>query len=516
MDNFDFKSANYVTVFEKRTEILRKIRCSLVNLVAAKRYYKDNPIEFIENFMWTLDPRKIEMSLMPFILFPKQKEYIIWLRDHYLERKDGLVEKSRDLGVSWLCCAFAIWIFLFYDNHSIGFGSNKEENVDFIGEPKSLFEKMRILLRNLPVEMLPANWDIKKHCAYRRMKNPENGSTIVGESGVNIGRSGRTTMYFKDESAFYERALLIEASLSMNSDVKIDVSTPNGVGNVFYKKRFSGEYDVFVFDWKDDPRKDIEWYKREKRKLDSISPVIAASELDRNYFASIEDMCIPYEYTKVAVDFDLDGSGEITGGLDVADEGRDSNCLVVRKGSKILYIESWKQGNTAQTARKAYQICLNMKVERLNYDSIGVGAGIKGEFSNIIAREKNMKMRIVPVNVGCPPSRGYFCENRKNVDQFINLKAELWWKLRRRFEKTYEFVYNDKEYDMDELISIPNNEELIRELSSPQYEINEAGKIKIESKEHMKKRGLQSPNIADALILCFYIKNLTEVRMRVL
>ncbi len=122
MDNFDFKSANYVTVFEKRTEILRKIRCSLVNLVAAKRYYKDNPIEFIENFMWTLDPRKIEMSLMPFILFPKQKEYIIWLRDHYLERKDGLVEKSRDLGVSWLCCAFAIWIFLFYDNHSIGFG----------------------------------------------------------------------------------------------------------------------------------------------------------------------------------------------------------------------------------------------------------------------------------------------------------------------------------------------------------------------------------------------------------
>ncbi len=516
MPDFDFKNPDYRGVIKRRCEIIRKIRSSPVTLVAAKKHYKTHPIHFIEHFMWTIDPRKIDMSLLPFILFPKQREYIEWLYNHYLKREDGIVEKSRDVGASWLSCAFATWIFLFYDNHSIGFGSNKEANVDESGNPKSLFEKVRILLRHLPIEFLPQDWDEGKHSRFLRIINPENGSTIVGEGGTNIGRGGRTTMYFKDESAFYEQALKIEQAISMNSDVKIDISTPNGVGNVFYKKRFSKNYDVFVFDWKDDPRKDMEWYLKEKKKLDSISPVVAANELDRDYFASIEDMCIPYEYIKSAVNLKLEASGKITAGLDVADEGRDSNAIVIRQGPVVTYIKDWSHGNTSQTARKAHQICLDEKVEVINYDSIGVGAGIKGEFSNIKEREKEMKMSVVPVNVGLPPTKGNFCKNRKNVDQFLNLKAELWWKMRVRFEKTYEFVREGKDHPADELISIPNNDQLIRELSGPQYTITEAGKIKIESKEHMKKRGLQSPNIADALMLSFCTIGISNIRFRML
>ena len=74
-----------------------------------------------------------------------------------------------------------------------------------------------------------------------RILNPENGSSIVGEAGDNIGRGARTSIYFKDESAYYEHADAIDAALSQTSNCKIDVSTPNGPGNPFYRKRHGGK-----------------------------------------------------------------------------------------------------------------------------------------------------------------------------------------------------------------------------------------------------------------------------------
>ena len=109
------------------------------------------------------------------------------------------------------------------------------------------------------------------------------GTIIKGEAGDNIGRGGRSSIYFKDESAFYERPDKIEAALSQNSDVKIDVSTPNGTGNPFYRKRHGGQIPVFTFHWRQDPRKDQAWYDNQKRILD---PVILAQEVDIDYTSS--------------------------------------------------------------------------------------------------------------------------------------------------------------------------------------------------------------------------------------
>ena len=67
----------------------------------------DNPVEgcifFIENFGWTFDPRPhTPMPHLPFILFDYQKEGIKWIIDHIDRGYDGLVEKSRDMGISWV------------------------------------------------------------------------------------------------------------------------------------------------------------------------------------------------------------------------------------------------------------------------------------------------------------------------------------------------------------------------------------------------------------------------------
>jgi hypothetical protein len=89
----------------------------------------------------------------------------------------------------------------------VGFGSRKAEYVDTIGNPKSILEKGRIFMRNLPAEFR-AGWNESTSSNFMRLKFPETGSLISGESGDNIGRGDRTSLYFVDEAARIERPQL--------------------------------------------------------------------------------------------------------------------------------------------------------------------------------------------------------------------------------------------------------------------------------------------------------------------
>jgi hypothetical protein len=304
-------------------------------------------------------------------------------------------------------------------------------------------------------------------------------------------------MYFKDESAFYERPMLIESAISQNSDVKIDISTPNGIGNLFYQKRMSGKYPLFVFDWKDDPRKSKEWYDEQVKRLD---PVIVAQEIDRDYGGSLEGILIPSKWVKAAINFDIKPSGIRRAGLDVADEGADKNSLSIAHGSVLEHCSAWHKGNTTQTTRRAVAICQAKDCYILRYDKIGVGAGVKGELSN---QHYDNIIKAVGINSGSSPTPGFYENSQKKEDMFRNLRAQMYWLLRRRFEKTYEHVSNIKEHNPDEMISIVKDHELIAELSQITYFYSENGKIQIESKADMKRRGLKSPNKADSTAYCF-------------
>ena len=79
----------------------------------------------------------------------------------------------------------------------------------------------------------------------------------------------------------------------------------------------------------------------------------------------------------------------------------------------------------------------------------------------------------------------------------------MWWKLRVRFEKAYEFAELAVPHPAEEMISIPNHPDLIAELSMPLVQNTATGKVKIEGKQDMKRRGVKSPDVADALALAF-------------
>lgn len=280
IDLIDWRNPDYTGVWAARSERLEKLRQDVSMVGAVKAYYKDNPVEFINDWVCTFDPRHVEVGkeeLTPFVLFEHQVDCVNWLVARWRGREDGLIEKSRDMGVSWLCSAVALWMWLFYPGVVIGFGSRKREYVDNLGDPKSIFWKIRTAINYLPQEFKPLGYEEKKHALAMRIMNPENGSVMVAEAGNNIGRGNRTSIYFKDESAFYEQPEAIEAALSQTSNCKIDVSTPNGAGNPFYRKRHGGRIPVFVFDWKDDPRKGPDWYEKQKSILD---PVVLAQEVD--------------------------------------------------------------------------------------------------------------------------------------------------------------------------------------------------------------------------------------------
>lgn len=499
MSKFNYE-IEYAPAIKARGLKLDFLRDNPVTLHHLKEFYKNHPVEFINDWVVTYNPQ-VTPSYLPFLLFPRQKQFIDFLHECNINREDGLGEKCREVGFTWLVISYAIWLFLFHPQKKISFGSRKEALVDSLGDPDSIFEKIRIALKFLPAEFLPKGFDLLKHAPFLKIFNPQNGSVITGEAGDNIGRGGRSTIYILDEAAFIERPQKVEAALSGNTDCKIYISTVNGVGNVFWQKRHSGKVKVFEFDWSDDPRKDQEWYDKKKSLLDSI---IFAQEVLRDYGASVENVCIPAMWVKAAVNFNKDGldDGKLYMGLDVADGGADKNAIFIRKGYKGLRVEDWREGNTSETAQKAYGIGMIEDIDALIYDSVGVGAGVKGELSNV-KKSKGWDFSITGINTGLNSLPGYYIEQKKNQDMFVNLKALIWWNVRRRFEKTYAVVTGQRNYPVNELISIPSDSELINELAQPKYFHKDNGKIIIESKDQMRSRGIKSPNKADALMLAF-------------
>lgn len=472
---------DYDAEYDKRIERLQRLRAQPELLQGVKQHYKDNPVDFINDWGLTYDPRNPEIRLpavIPFTLFPRQEEFVRWVYERWQNREDGLTEKSRDMGVSWLCVAIAVHMWLFYDGVVIGFGSRKEEYVDKLGDPKSLFWKVREFINYLPVEFQPTGWNPRVHAPHMRVLNPENDSAIVGESGSNIGRGNRTSIYFKDESAFYEQAEAIEAALSQTSNCKIDVSTPNGNGNVFYRRRHSGKIPVFTFHWTQDPRKDQAWYDKQVQSLD---PTIVAQEIDIDYNASTNDSWINGELIANA---QRTGVNEIIPhgawviGVDAAHEGNDESVLHARKGRLNLPQKIYRKLDGIQLAGAVEEYANFLEHTDADVAFIVIeldGPGVSCYDQLKIGKYKN---RILGIHTGARQSDG----------RNYNLKAKLWRKA--------------EEYLDQPPVSLPPDGELKSQLASVKYQYKD-GLLLMQSKKEYKKTYGRSSDRADAFVLTF-------------
>lgn len=484
----DWKRPDYTPIWNERLARLERLRAEPELVPPLWEFYKEHPCDFIHDWGCTFDPRLVELGIeatVPFLLFPKQEEFIDWVVARWKGRENGVVEKSRDMGASWLSVAIATWMWIFHPGMVVGFGSRKEEYVDKIGDPKSLFWKVRTFIGLLPPEFRPPGYDEAKHAPFMRIVNPDTGGAIVGEAGDNIGRGNRAGIYFVDEAAFLEHPDAVDAALSQTTNCRIDISTPNGEGNPFWRKRFGGKYPVFVFDWRDDPRKDDAWYAKQEINLE---PHVVAAEIDRNYSASVMNAFIPAELVTEAMQrgpADVKPMGGYRFGLDVARFGDDKTVLTVRRGRVAIAQHSWGKADSQHTAARARQIIKQFTEhpEQIAVDGTGGwGSGVvdtlRGWYPG--KRQPNGKVQeiVVEVNVS----------TRMDNGADYNVRAFMWREMR----------------DWLASASIPNDQELRADLTAIRYGYK-AGELLLESKDDLKARGVKSPDRGDSLALTFAV-----------
>lgn len=514
--DFDFANPDYITAFRVRGERLMRIRNGEVDLKALKLYYKDHIPDFISDWGVTFDPRNVgdpvRPAYLPFLLFKRQREMAEWFLERMLRNEDGICEKSRDMGVSWLVVAIAASLCLFNEYMSVGFGSRKEEYVDKLDDPKCLFWKARQFIVNLPREFT-GNWSLSD-APHLRITFPNTSSFITGESGDNIGRGDRARVYVVDEAAYLERPKLIDASLSQTTRCRIDVSSANGTANPFFEKRtkYVATPQLFTFNWRDDPRKDQEWYDRECARLD---PVVVAQEIDIDYTASVEGILIPNAWVQAAVDahkklgmvFD-EGTARV--GLDVADEGGDKNAYIGGKGSLVRHARQWsgKGIDVVQTTANAAAFCDDYGYGYVTYDADGVGSGIRGSARLVNGERKGNGLKAVAFEPYHGSNKVQHPERedeygRQNKDFFQNRKAQAGWRTRKRFERTWQAVTKGIRYEADQLISLDRESlgdllpQITMQLSQPTFTRNEAGKIIIDKLPD----GAKSPDLYDGVVI---------------
>lgn len=209
---------------------------------------------------------------------------------------------------------------------------------------------------------------------------------------------------------------------------------------------------------------------------------------------SDEDTVIPWEYVDSARgrNVEIDRKAARVWGLDVARFGGDKNALVVRAGRGIPEPpEYWDGLDLMQTASRVKDKWdTTPEAERPQFilvDVIGLGAGV-------VDRLRQLGLPVRAVNVS---------EASVVKERFMNKKAELWWDAREWFGAR-ECSIPAKVPGVDERVD--PMELLCQELIAPKYEFLPSGKIKIESKEDLKRRVGYSPDIAEALILTFAVQ----------
>jgi len=148
-----------------------------------------------------------------------------------------------------------------------------------------------------------------------------------------------------------------------------------------------------------------------------------------------------------------------------------------------------------------------------------VGSGVKAE-SNRLKREGTLKetgLKVIPWDAGAAPlnPERHIIEDDYNTplnkDFYTNLKAQGWWELRSRFEKTYRAVTKGTVYNFDELISlsseIPNIHDIVEQLSQPTYKHDGVRRMII----NKKPDGTKSPNDADAIMMDYWPVRTQEI-----
>jgi hypothetical protein len=455
-------------------------------------------------------------NLSPFI-FNRAQQYVSFRLDEQLRMKSrvrALCLKGRQQGISTLIQA--------RDFHKVITGEGKRAfNMTHAADATdNLFGITKRYLDNLPDGLCPKPTKLN---TSEMIFSQFNSSYRVGTAGnKTTGRSQTIQLFHGSEVAFWENTeqhvtgILQAVPRSAGTEVVLE-STANGIGNYFHSMWLdasNGKSDfqpIFVpwywqeeytesaegFTLTEEEREYLHYYSKDGLKLEHLAwRRIKLVEFSRDeeralelfkqeypfnanesFLNPISNTFIKSKYVQRARHNDVISESGLVIGVDPADDkdGSDRTTIIRRRGRQAYKLEKLRNHNTMQIAGHIVNIIKTEKPKKVYIDCIGIGKGI-------VDRLQEMGFDMVEgINVA---------KSAMNKERFGNRRAELW-------SECCDWLMQELE------VQIPDDDELQSDLCSVGYFFKSGGQLMIESKEDLKKRGMNSPDCADALMHTF-------------
>jgi hypothetical protein len=423
------------------------------------------------------DPLLFVTGVLCAVPEPHQVEALIALRDH----GHVAIRAAHDQGKT----ALLAWIGWFFMTTripcKIPVAANTQDQLRDVtwaelmkwgrSLPTLLREQYDIGLERITLRSMPEDCFMVARTASK--SNPE---ALQGFHSENL-------LFLLEEASGMEDVIFEIASGAMSSKgaTALMIGNPNKSTGYFARafKENRWLWHGLHWPWRKNPWSSESYPEQMAREYGENSNVYRIRVLGE-FPTSEDNAVIPLDIIEAAIRRDVEGisSRSMVWGLDVARFGDDRCALVKRRGNVIPDLtKMWKHRDTMETCgivmREWYETPDVLKPSAINCDVIGIGAGV-------VDRLRELGVPVFGVNVA---------ELSSEPDRYLRLRDELWWKARLWF--------------MARDCKIINDPALISDLVGPTYKALSTGKLQIESKDDMKKRGLRSPDAGDAFCLTF-------------
>ena len=182
-----------------------------------------------------------------------------------------------------------------------------------------------------------------------------------------------------------------------------------------------------------------------------------------------DDLAVAYD-TKI----EPDSTSLITLGVDIARFGKDKSCIYLNEGGRLKFYKAFDQNSLVELAAEVHKAACEVGAHEVRYDYQGVGQG----FEELLLQHEPRPYKMIGMISSNPsPDR----------HQWANARAWWWDQFRKQLRGGLVQVDATDERLADELLSV-------------EYKFSPLGGLLIESKDEMKKRGMKSPDFADAAV----------------
>ena len=436
---------------------------------------------FMEEFVETYqnDPVKFVQEMLGAEPFDYQKEF---LREVASPTRRLSVKSGHGTGKSTTASWAMLWFLLLkYPCKVVVTAPTSSQLFD------AMFAELKRWIKELPreiqgllnvksdrVELVAAPAEAFISCRTARAENA--GEALAGVHSDNV-------LLVIDEASGVPE-VVFEASAGSMSSVNattVMLSNPTRSSGTFFESHNRMRQSWWTRTWscEDSPLVADEFIDEMRERYGETSSAFLVRVMGEFPLAD-DDTIIPFHLVESAQHRDIEESPETSQiwGLDVARMGSDKTALCKRTGSVVTDIKSWGGLDLMQTVGRvkaeydALEVWEQDNLEIL-IDSVGMGAGV-------FDRCQELGMPVRAINVSESPSM---------KETYLNLRAELWFRMKAWLE--------------NRTCKIPQNDRLLSELTSLKYTFTSSGKIKAESKQELKKRGFNSPDLADCLALTF-------------